>query len=149
MIELLLQLRRRCPALWLGGMLWLVCVAAQAADASGLVVVASSNVPKLDAAQVQRLYTGRITEIDGRPVTVANLRAGDPARRAFMRQVMAEDDDKYVAYWIVRRHIGKGIPPRELNTAAEVIQFIQSTPGGLGYILSADLPQGINVVFRP
>lgn len=122
---------------------------AQAGDAAAVVIVAASNVPKLDASQVQRLYTGRITEIDGRPVTVVNLHQSDPARRVFMRQVMGEDDDKYVAYWIVRRHIGKGIPPRELGSASEVIQFVQSTPGGLGYVLATDLLPGVNVVFRP
>jgi hypothetical protein len=54
-----------------------------------------------------------------------------------------------VAYWTVRKHIGKGTPPRELKTAAEVMDFVQATPGALGYVSAAELRPGLNVVLRP
>jgi hypothetical protein len=66
-----------------------------------------------------------------------------------MAGVMQMEDDRYVAYWTVRKHVGKGTPPRELKTAAEVIEFVQATPGGLGYVLASELKPGLNVVLRP
>jgi ABC-type phosphate transport system substrate-binding protein len=113
------------------------------------VVIAHPSVGALNASTLQRLYTGRAIEVDGRPVTVVNAPAGSPLRARFLESVLEMDDQKYIAYWIVRRHIGKGAPPPELKTAAEVIEFVRQTPGGIGYIAASDLRPGLNVVFRP
>jgi len=74
---------------------------------------------------------------------------GSKTRERFMASVMAMDDDKYVAYWTVRKHVGKGTPPRELKSSAEVIDFVQATPGGVGYVLASELKPGLNVLLKP
>jgi hypothetical protein len=129
----------------------LAATAARAADADGgaIVVIAHSSVAKLDAPTLQRLYTGRAIEVGGNPVSPSNLAVGNPLRERFLSQVLGQDNDKYVAYWTVRRHIGKGIPPREFRSAAEVIDHVQGTAGAIGYIAASDLRPGLNVVARP
>jgi ABC-type phosphate transport system substrate-binding protein len=114
-----------------------------------VVLIANPSVPHLDLVTAQRLYTGRAVEVGGVAVTVVNAAPGSPARERFMASVMAEDDDRYLAYWTVRRAVGKGTPPHELRTAAQVIEFVQATPGGLGYVLASELKPGLKVVLRP
>lgn len=121
---------------------------ARANDAA-VLVIGHAGMPRLDAATLQRLYTGRAVEVAGIPVTVVNAPAGSALRQRFLAQVLQQDDDQYRAYWTVRRHVGKGVPPRELASAAEVIAFVQATPGAVGYIDAADLRPGLNVVARP
>jgi hypothetical protein len=128
--------------------LWLPCAAAQASD-SNLAVIAHPGVPRVDAATLQRLYTGRVIEVAGSTVSVVNIAVGNPVRDRFLAQVLNLDNERYIAYWTVRRHVGKGVPPRDLRNAAEVIEFVQSTPGALGYVDTADLKPGLNVVFKP
>ncbi len=123
--------------------------AAQAAGDTGFVVIGHPGVARVDTATLQRLYTGRAIEVAGQPVTVVNLAGGDPLRERFLQQVVGLDDDRYVAYWTVRRHVGKGVPPRELATPGAVIDFVKTTPGAVGYVPAADLRPGLNVVFRP
>lgn len=118
-------------------------------DPQGFVVIAHTSVGRVDAATLQRLYTGRAIEAGGVPVTVVNAAPGSAARERFLTQVVKLDNDRYVAYWTVRRHVGKGVPPHDLRSAAEVIDFVLNTPGGLGYISTAELRPGLNVVFRP
>jgi hypothetical protein len=113
------------------------------------VLIGHPTLPRIDIATAQRLYTGRAVEVGGVAVAVVNAMQGTKLRERFMGAVMAEDDDKYVAYWTVRKHVGKGTPPRELKSAAEVIDFVQNTPGGLGYVNSGDLRPGLNIVLRP
>ena len=120
-----------------------------AADADGLVVIAHPSVGRLDPSTVQRLYTGRAVEVAGTPVSVVNLATGHPLRDRFLTGLLGQDNDRYVAYWTVRRHVGKGVPPRDLRSSSEVIDFVQATPGGIGYIGTADLRPGLNVVLRP
>ncbi len=122
---------------------------ATAHDGTALVVIAHPTVGRVDAPTLQRLYTGRAIEASGTLVTVVNLSPGHPLRERFLAQGLAQDNEKYVAYWTVRRHIGKGVPPREFKTPAEVIEFVQATPGGMGYIPASEWRQGMNVVFMP
>lgn len=121
---------------------------AHAAD-DDLVVVGHASVPKLDLQTLQRLYTGRVVEVGGVSLVVANGAPGSAVRQRFLAQVMQQDDDKYRAYWTVRRHVGKGTPPRELRSTAEVLEFVQSTPGAVAYLTAAELKPGVNVVARP
>ncbi len=121
--------------------------AAQAGD--GLVVIAHMAVPRLDAATLARLYTGRAVEVAGAPANVVNAAPGSGLRLRFLQQVLQLDDEQYRAYWMVRRHVGKGIPPRDLANSADVIQFVQATPGAIGYIESSELRPGLNVVYKP
>lgn len=135
--------------LLLAALLMATASARAADDPQGFVVIAHASVGRVDAVTLQRLYTGRAIEAGGLPVTVVNAAPGSAVRERFLTQVVKLDNDRYVAYWTVRRHVGKGVPPHDLKTAAEVIDFVQSTPGGLGYITAAELRPGLNVVYRP
>ena len=123
--------------------------AATPANDANFAVIAHPGVPKVDAATLQRLYTGRVIEVAGSTVNVVNIAVGNPVRDRFLAQVLNLDNERYIAYWTVRRHVGKGVPPRDLRSPAEVIEFVQSTPGAIGYVPTADAKPGLNVVFRP
>lgn len=114
-----------------------------------LVVVAYPSVPKLDLQTLQRLYTGRAVEVAGLSLVVANAAPGSSVRQRFLSQVVQLDDDRYRAYWTVRRHVGKGTPPRDLRSVAELVEFVQTTPGAVAYLTAAELKPGLNVVARP
>ena len=120
---------------------------AQATAADGAVLIGHASLPRVEAAQVARLYTGRSVEVAGQAVTVVNAPAGG-LRSRFLQQFLQQDDEHYRAYWTVRRHVGKGAPPRELASAEEVIEFVRNTPGAVGYIDAADLRPGLNVIAR-
>jgi ABC-type phosphate transport system substrate-binding protein len=126
----------------------LLVLSAGEAIADGVVVIGHSTLPKLDTVTIQKLFTGRIIEIDGMPVTVVNLTRGHSVRGNFLAAFLGQDEDKYRAYWTVRQFIGKGTPPRDLASSREVVDFVQSQPGAIGYIDPADLRPGLNVLSR-
>ena len=82
------------------------------------------------------------------PFSPDGLRRGQPLRQRFLADYLQQTDDAYVAYWTVRRYVGKGVPPRELPTVADVISYVQSTPGAVAYLDEADVPASMNVVLR-
>ncbi|OGB04887.1 MAG: hypothetical protein A3E25_13735 [Burkholderiales bacterium RIFCSPHIGHO2_12_FULL_69_20] len=128
----------------------LLATAVQAAEPVPVpVLIAHPGVPKVDAATVARLYTGRAIELAGQPVIVANAAPGSALRQRFLAVYLRQDEDKYRAYWTVRRHIGKGVPPPDLPTAAATIAWVLATPGAIGCIDATDLRSGLNVVARP
>jgi hypothetical protein len=114
-----------------------------------VVVVANVDTPPLNEATLQRVYLGKVVEIDGRPIIPVNLPKGNVLRRTFMEQVLTNDDEKYIAYWTVRRYIGQGTPPREFATVEQQLEFVRTTPGAVGYAdESAAVKQGLKVLLR-
>jgi ABC-type phosphate transport system substrate-binding protein len=140
MIQYLQGLKR-----WIGLSASMLCLSQAMA---GVVVIANPNVHKLDQATVQRIFTGKVIDVGGVAVSPVNLHVGQPSRQRFLTDYLQQTDDAYVAYWTVRRYVGKGVPPREFATAAEVISYVQSTPGAVGYLDEADVLSSLNVVFR-
>ena len=118
---------------------------AQAAD---IVVIGNSNVPKMDALTVQKIYTGKFIAVGGVSVSPVAMKSGSLVRSRFLQDFLGQDEEKYEAYWTVRRYIGKGTPPVEMSAAADVISYVLATPGGIGYIDTVELKPGLNVVAR-
>jgi hypothetical protein len=116
--------------------------------AGPVVMVGHPTVHKLDAGTVQRIYTGKAIEVDGVAVMPVNLKPGQSLRQRFLQEYLQQAEDAYTGYWTVRRYIGKGTPPRELATVAEVLAFVQNTPGAVAYLDEADVPPTVNVVLR-
>ena len=116
--------------------------------AASLIVVANLDTPPLDEDTLQKVYLGKVVEVNGHPVTPVNLAKGNAIRKAFMEQYLTQDDEKFVAYWTVRRYIGKGTPPREFATIEQQLQFLRSTPGAIGYVDdSIELARGLRTLF--
>jgi ABC-type phosphate transport system substrate-binding protein len=137
---------RALPVKPLAVLLLMLTLAATAA--AEVVVIGHPGLSKLDGATVQRIFTGKVIEVGGVPVTAVNAIAGSSVRREFLERIVEQNEEKYTAYWTVRRYIGKGAPPRELPTSAEVIRFVMATPGAVGYIDDGDLRAGLNVLLR-
>ncbi len=120
--------------------------AARAAD--GVVVIGHPGLHQLDAQTIAKIYTGKVIEINGVSVTAVNANSGSTVRNRFLQVYLNQDEDKYTAYWTVRRYIGKGASPRELSRSSDVINFVNATPGAIGYINEADIQPGTNVLLR-
>ena len=140
-------MKRRALCLAAVPLLWAMPRLAPAQSVA-VVVIGHPGLEKMDTATLQRIFTGRVVEVGGRPVTPINAVSGSPVRAKFLQTYLQQDEDKYVAYWTVRRYIGKGVPPRELTSPDEVIRFIAATPGAIGYVPESSLPPGANVLLR-
>jgi len=128
----------------------LVLILASESRAAGLLlVVANADTPPLDEVMLQRVYLGKVVEVDGKPITPVNLAKGNAARKAFMEHVLTQDDERFIGYWTVRRYIGKGSPPREFATAEQQLQYLRATPGAVGYVDdSVDVTQGLRTLLK-
>lgn len=113
-----------------------------------LVVIGHGGLPKTDLATVQRLYTGRVVSIAEQAATPVNLQLGNPLRQQFVEVVLEQKEEQYTGYWLVRRYVGKGTPPREVASVEEMAKWVAATPGAVGYVPSSKVPAGANVIYR-
>ncbi len=115
-----------------------------------VVVIGNNNVPKMDIETIQKIYTGKYIAVSGVSVIPVGSKPGSAERNRFLQEFLNQDEEKYTAYWTVRRYIGKGTPPAELASASEVINYVQATPGAVGYIdaVALEQKQGVNILAR-
>jgi hypothetical protein len=115
---------------------------------SGVVVIAHKTTPVMDANTISRLYMGKAIEVDGVAINPVNLSSGTELRKHFMTQVVGKDDDAYIAYWVVRRSIGRGASPKEFASPSEVLNYVKNTSGAIGYIDENDVTSEVTVLFK-
>ena len=113
-----------------------------------LVLIGHNTLPKTDISTIQRLYSGRVVSLGQHPATPINLLPGDPLRQQFLSLYLAQSEEQYTGYWLVRRYVGKGTPPLEAATINEIIRIVESTPGAVGYVPLSRVPNGANIIFR-
>ena len=113
-----------------------------------VLVIGHPALARTDKATLQRLYTGRAVSIGQQAVAPINLPPGHPVRDDFLQLCLEQNEEQYTGYWLVRRYVGKGAPPMELGGVDEVIRYVQTTPGAIGYVPVSKLPRGANVIFR-
>lgn len=113
-----------------------------------VVVIGHPSVPRLDRVVVERIYTGKIVEVGELRIMPLDLPPDSPVRSRFLSRWLGRDEARYAAYWTVRRYVGKGVPPLEVASTADVIRLVSTKPGAVGYIDEADVTPGMNVVAR-
>ena len=132
----------------IAGTLLLAAMLLVEAHGGEVVVIANGNVPKLDIPTVQKIFSGKFISVSGVSVRPVGVKAGSEVRDRFLRDYLNQDEEKFTAYWTVRRYIGMGAPPVDLGSADDVIGYVLATPGAVGYIDEAQLKPGMNVVAR-
>lgn len=120
-----------------------------AASAVGeVVIIGHPSLHHLDRLTVERIYTGKVVEAYGQHVCALDLPVGDPLRNRFLARWLGTDEDRYTAYWTVRRYVGKGTPPEVVPSVAKLVRLVTTQPGCIGYADDADLLPGTNVLAR-
>ena len=128
-------------------------VSSPAADEGSYVVIVAASNPasSIKRQELARLFlkkTGRWG--DGRGVTPVDQSAGSPVRNAFTRAVLAVEGMGQISavqnFWLQQVYSGRSTPPPVKATDADVIAFVASTPGAIGYVGAAPSAGGVKVL---
>lgn len=116
--------------------------------ADGVVVIGHPALRQLDLETVEKIFTGKLIQVGNIYITAVNADVGSSVRDRFLQAYLKQDEGRYTGYWRVRRSIGQGKPPRELPRSIDIINFVNSTPGAIGYISESDLQPGLNILLK-
>jgi ABC-type phosphate transport system substrate-binding protein len=121
-----------------------------AANAWGEVVVivsAKNPTATLTADQVAQIYLGRAGSFPGGgAATPLDLKEGSGLRDEFYTKVTDKNPGQVKSFWSKQMFSGKGSPPRELASAAEVRRAVAGDPSAIGYIDRASLDASVKEV---
>lgn len=121
---------------------------AVAAQAAYKVIVNPANAAaSLSKTELARMFMKKITAWpDGRAVAVVDQERNSPARQAFSSDVHQKDADAVAAHWQVVVFSGRDVPPKILRSDEDVIAFVRSNPGAIGYVSPGAALDGVRAV---
>ncbi len=120
-----------------------------AADTDLAVVVNKANsTSNLTKSQLRKLVLGEQGSWPGGvKVTVALRNPGNADRIAILRVVCRMSEDDYNQHVLHADLDGEtATPPKVLNSAASVRQFVGSAPGAIGFLRLADVNDSVRVI---
>jgi ABC-type phosphate transport system substrate-binding protein len=131
----------------LGSVLSLCSVSA---NAELVVIVNPSNATaSLSTEQVAALYLGNATTFpDGGGVALADQSESANARNDFYQKATGRSAAQVKATWARITFTGKGTPPKELKSDADVKAFVASNPKAIGYIDSSAVDSSVKVALK-
>ncbi len=113
-----------------------------------VAVVANKGigVDSITAKEAKKVWLGKSKSLAGTGVKLADLLPGNASRDHFYSTVVKKSEKKLKAYWAKIVFAGKGTPPKAFASDAEVISWVASTPGAVGYVDSAAADDSVKVL---
>jgi ABC-type phosphate transport system substrate-binding protein len=125
-------------------------VAAMSAHAEVVVIVNPKNpAASLTTEQVAALYLGNSTTFpDGSVAALADQPESTAIRGSFYQKATGRAAAQVKATWARLTFTGKGTPPKELKSDADVKAWVAAEPKAIGYIDSSAVDGSVKVVLK-
>ncbi len=101
-----------------------------------VAVIANSSSPIASASndEIKRLFLGKSKTIGSNTATPIDQNEASSVREHFYDVVVGKSSSQLRAYWSKLVFTGKGRPPKELGTDADVIAAVAADPELIGYV---------------
>lgn len=118
-----------------------------ASSAEVSVIVNPANADTFDAKKIKRIYLGKIkTFANGDKVTVLTLEDGAPETAQFHQSALKKSNSQFKAYWSKMAFTGKGTPPKDISSSADMINAIKSDTSAIGFVDSSAVTGDVKVI---
>lgn len=126
---------RRIALLVSAALLSPASMSTQSAPSFQVIVHQTNPVTSLSRGEIARLFLKKTTSWKaGGLAQPVDLVESSEVRRSFSSRVLDKDVAAVKGYWQERIFTGRGVPPIEKGTEAEVVQFVASNEHAIGYV---------------
>lgn len=123
-------------------------LATSVASAEVVVIVnAASPISSASADDVAQIFLGKRSDIAGNDLTAVDQSEGNASRTVFYDKVVEKSPSQLNAYWSRLIFTGKGSPPRQVGSDAEVAEAVLEDEEAIGYVDSTAVVDGVKVIY--
>lgn len=120
---------------------------ASAALSEPVVIIHPNNASALDTKVIVKIFLGKEKKFsDGSETIPVNQNPGSQTRQDFDKNILGRSTTQVVANWSKLVFTGKGIPPKELESDAEVINLVSTNPSVIGYVDRTSVTDAVKIV---
>jgi ABC-type phosphate transport system substrate-binding protein len=125
-------------------LLWL-CVPV---GAGNYVIVVNKTGPlsAISAADLKRVFTGKITDFGGIVAVPVAYDLNIPASVEFLTEILDMKVTEYRSFWMAQQVKGTGNAPSVQKTPEGVIDAVAAAPGGIGFIEKDKVTDAVKVI---
>jgi len=111
------------------------------------VIVHPSNANAIDANEIKKIFTGKAKSFaDGSKALPLTQADGSAVTAEFNEKVLKKSASQLKAYWSKLVFTGKGTPPKEANSDAEVMSLVASNPNLIGFVKQGSADASVKVI---
>jgi ABC-type phosphate transport system substrate-binding protein len=111
------------------------------------VVVNSTNADIIDDGDIARIFMGKMKAFpSGGSIEPINSLSDSAVRSEFEEKVLNKSSSQMKAYWSKLIFSGRGKPPTELASDAEVLKHISANAGAIGYVDAGSVDSSVKVL---
>ncbi len=101
-----------------------------------IVIIGHKTLPvdNLSKTDLKLIFKGERTLWPENQPILFVLQNGGELHETFVKQYLRKTPVQYSRYWKKLVFSGRGFPPTTLKTEADVITFVEKTPGAVGYV---------------
>lgn len=136
-------------AAWIAGIFLLSILATTAVEAAEYQVVThpSLGVDTISKRDLTRIFFKQRTRwSDGTNAKPIDQSMKNDVRALFSEGVLGRSLYEVESYWNAQVFSGKATPPRTAKSDAQVLDFVSSTPGAVGYVTVDANTSGVQVL---
>jgi len=113
-----------------------VLLLASLACAQDVMIVVNSSVPvsQITETQLRDIFTGVRTRFDNGTRAVPVMLKGGPVHEVFLHRHVGDTPDEFRVRWRKAVFTGQGSMPKECRSEAELLNYVEATPGAIGYV---------------
>lgn len=117
------------------------------AHAEIAVIVSKDSGATASTDQIPRIFLGKLKNFDnGEVATPIYAQDENPSHKEFNSKVLKKSAGQLKAYWSKLLFSGKGSPPKEFSSDADVINEVIANKGTIGYISAASVTDDVTVI---
>lgn len=114
-----------------------------------VIVSASNGNGALDQDTISRIFLGKTSNFpDGSQAIPVDQTEGSASREAFNDKVLGKSSSQLKAYWSRLIFTGKGTPPKESGSDADIKALVAKNPNLVGYVDSSAVDGSVKVVYK-
>ncbi|MCP5015786.1 MAG: phosphate ABC transporter substrate-binding protein [Ketobacter sp.] len=111
------------------------------------VIVNPANTDAIKKENIASLYLAKTRTFPGGKTAIPLDRPeGSPIRVEFVSKVIEKDESQMKSYWSRLIFTGKGVPPKVLESDAEVKGMVARNPDAIGFIDTVAVDDTVKVV---
>lgn len=125
----------------------ILLVASSASLAEISVIVNTANAESFDNKKIKRIYLGKIKALEnGDKVNVLTLEDSAPETEQFRQSALKKSNSQFKSYWSKIAFTGKGTPPKEIASSADMINAIKADASSIGFVDSGAVTGDVKVI---
>lgn len=127
--------------------LCMVMIAGLHAQNFKVIVNTSNGISSISKTDLTNIFLKKISKFsNGITASPVDQTENSAVRAEFSNGILKRPASAVKSYWNQQLFSGAGVPPDEKKTEADVINFVKSNPGGIGYVSPGAVTADVKVI---